>query len=58
MNKNFQSIVPVSKNEMGLLKGGFSVYAAAPTEPVKTYVSVSVTGQCECKCEAASEVQP
>ncbi len=58
MNKEFSAIEPISRNEMGRLKGGFSVYAAEPAEPIKTSVSVSVSGNCGCKCEATVVEKP
>lgn len=54
MDKKFLSIAPISKNELGQLKGGFSVYAAEPAEPVKGSVCVTVYGNCGCKCEATT----
>lgn len=55
MNKDFLSITPISRNEMGQLRGGFSAYIAEPTEPIKTSVSVTVYGNCGCECEATGE---
>lgn len=58
MKNNFLSIDPISRNEMGQLKGGFSLYAAEPTEPIKASVSVYVSGECGCKCEVKTEEKP
>lgn len=50
MKKDSNSIIPISRNEMGQLKGGFSVYSAESIEPIKKSVTVSVKGTCLCKC--------
>ena len=56
MNKknSFKSIIPLKKDELGKLKGGFSVYEALPTLSVQNSVTVTVTGECGCGCEAQS----
>lgn len=54
MNKNKLSIIPISKDEMGHLKGGFSVYTVENAVPIQKSVSVSVRGNCGCGCNATS----
>lgn len=58
MKKNCLSVTPITRSEMGQLKGGFSVYAAEPAEPIKTSVTVAVYGNCGCGCEATGGGRP
>lgn len=49
--KTIISTLPnLSRDEMGQLRGGFSVYEADPTTPIKTSVTVAVYGKCGCDC--------
>lgn len=50
--KMLEKIEPLKQDELGNLKGGFAVYAAAPQDPDHVSVSVSVTGECGCSCSA------
>lgn len=53
MNKNnlLESVAPIEKNELGQLKGGFSMYTVLPIEPLQNSVSVTVNeGTCSCSC--------
>ena len=52
MNKNKLSIIPISKNEMGHLKGGFSVYTVETAESINKSGSVSLRCNCGCGCNA------
>ena len=60
MKKDSNSIIPISRNEMGQLKGGFSVYSAESIVPIRKSVTVAVKGTCQCKCvsTASGTVQP
>lgn len=52
MGKKDLNLSPLSKNEQGMLKGGFKAYSAHLIKPIKSSVTVSVSGTCGCKCEA------
>lgn len=55
MEKNDLNLSTLSKNEQGLLKGGFKAFSAKFSEPVYAAVTVSVSGNCGCKCEAEDD---
>lgn len=57
MKKDYSSIAPISKNEMGQLKGGFSVFSAEHRNPIQGTVSVTVHGNCGCSCEATEPIK-
>lgn len=54
MDKLINSIASIERNELGQLKGGFTVYKALPIMPIQKSVSVTVSGHCGCSCNATS----
>jgi len=58
MNKNnlLESVAPIEKNELGQLKGGFSMYTVLPIEPLQNSVTVAVDGSfCTCSCKVSPQ---